>query len=225
MTAGTIPRLRRRIGPWCRGSRRSRSGSGGRTSGATARAGSRGPGGRGRAAPAGVAAELEDACRLRRAAAALDGRAVGATRDPGDGRCARPRSCRLARRSSRRIGVGLVQLGHLLCRASRRVAVRVVLAARAPDRRRARTSWSRSGRPAGRVGIEGARIGAASVGDRSVVVEPLFDQLLGRDPAGRIEAAVFEELLVLEVDVVLAAAVLLDRWPRPSRGSAAPGTD
>src|SRR3990170_2083262 len=56
---------------------------------------------------------------------------------------------------------------------------------------------------------------AGRVGYRSVVVQPLFDQLLGRDPPGGIEAAVFEELLVLEVDVVLAAAILLHRCHDP----------
>ena len=75
-------------------------------------------------------------------------------------------------------------------------------------------------------GVRIEAIGPVDIGVApSVVVEPFLDQLLGRDPTGRIEAAVLEELLVLEVDVVLAAAVLLDRWPPPSRGSAAPGTD
>ena len=59
---------------------------------------------------------------------------------------------------------------------------------------------------------------------RLVVVEALLDELLLHRSTVRVEAGELEVLLVLEVHVVLAAAVLLDRDDRPSRGSAAPGT-
>src|SRR3990170_4037496 len=49
----------------------------------------------------------------------------------------------------------------------------------------------------------------------SVVVETFLDQLLARHLSGGVEAAVVEELLVLEVHVVLAAAILLDGGDHP----------
>src|SRR6188472_2503520 len=77
---------------------------------------------------------------------------------------------------------------------------------RPPGRRSARPGAPRTDR----------RAAPASVWRQpSVVVEPLLDQLLRGDPTRRIEAAVLEELFVLEVDVVLPAAILLDRGDDP----------
>src|SRR6478672_11521480 len=45
----------------------------------------------------------------------------------------------------------------------------------------------------------------------SVVVEPLLDELLLDGSTIRVEAGVLEVLLIFEVHIVLAAAVLLDR--------------
>src|SRR4026209_296260 len=49
----------------------------------------------------------------------------------------------------------------------------------------------------------------------SLIEEPFLDELLGGHATVRIEAAVLEQLLVFQVDVVLAAADLLERGHHP----------
>src|SRR2546423_13781319 len=65
----------------------------------------------------------------------------------------------------------------------------------------------------GAFGLAAARARASEEG--SVVVEPLLDELLLHGPAAGVEAGELEMLLELEVDVVLPAAVLLDRYDCP----------
>ena len=60
-----------------------------------------------------------------------------------------------------------------------------------------------------------ARGASARTSERSVVVQTFLDQFLLHGSTVRVEAGEFEVLLEFEVDVVLTAAVLLDRHHDP----------